>query len=267
MKSTDEKLKDLRNILSGYGGAVIAFSGGVDSTFLASVAIEALPGRVLAVTAGSETYAAEEIEAAMLLAQQLGLPHLLIHTAELADEKFTSNPPQRCYHCKKELLGRLRQIAEAHDLPQVLDGTNYDDRLDFRPGMQAVKELGVESPLLEAGLTKEEIRALSRERGLPNWSKPSLPCLASRFPYGEVITKEKLAMVDKGEAYLRTLGLDTLRVRHHGSLARIEVNSEAFPLILGAAEKVTKKFKEIGYTYITLDLQGFRSGSLNETLK
>ncbi|MEW5919577.1 MAG: ATP-dependent sacrificial sulfur transferase LarE [Bacillota bacterium] len=266
MKSAVAKLNELKVILSSYGGAVIAFSGGVDSTFLASIAHDVLKEKVLAVTASSETYPEEEIDAAVSLAQQIGLPHLLIHTEELADGKFTANPPERCYFCKKELFARFRKIAEAYGLPQVLDGTNHDDRLDYRPGMQAAKELGIKSPLLEAELTKEDIRGLSREMGIPTWNKPSLPCLASRFPYGEEITREKLAMVKNAEAYLRSLGLETLRVRHHGNLARIEVDPKTFPIIMEAAGEVSQKLRQIGYSYVTLDLQGFRSGSLNETL-
>jgi uncharacterized protein len=265
LKSVADKLTILKELLGAYGGAVVAFSGGADSTFLACIARTVLKDRVLAVTASSETYPEHEIKAAADLAQQLGLPHLLIHTEELADGKFTANPPERCYHCKNELFHKLLHIGEKHGLPAVLDGTNYDDRLDFRPGMQAARELGIKSPLLEAELTKEEIRELSREMGIPTWNKPSLPCLASRFPYGEAITIEKLSMAAKGEAYLRSLGLSNLRLRHHGNIARIEVDPEAFPVIMRNAAAVCATLKQIGYTYITLDLQGFRSGSLNET--
>ncbi len=266
MKSAAAKLKDLKDILHGYGGAVIAFSGGVDSTFLASVAYEVLGERVMAVTASSETYPEHEIKAAGRLAEKIGLFHMIIHTEELADGKFTANPPQRCYFCKKELFTKLWQIGEKHGLPQVLDGSNFDDRLDFRPGMQAAKEMGIKSPLLEAELTKDDIRELSREMGIPTWNKPSLPCLASRFPYKEEITREKLAMVKEAEEYLRAMGLDILRVRHHGNLARIEADPKDFQIILGAAEKISIKLKQIGYNYVTLDLQGFRSGSLNEVI-
>lgn len=267
MKNMENKLKNLRKMISGYGGAVIAFSGGVDSTFLAYVANEVLPGKVLAVTAGSETYPEHEVKDAAALAKKLGVPHLLIHTNELEDVKFTANPPQRCYFCKNELFARLKEIAAAHGLPQVLDGNNYDDRLDFRPGMQAAKELGIKSPLLEARLTKEDIRTISREMGLPTWSKPASPCLASRFPYGEEITREKLEMIKKGESYLRSLGLHILRLRHHGKLARIEVEPQNFTVVLAAAADITKNLRQIGYSYVTLDLQGFRSGSLNEVIR
>ncbi len=266
MKSAAEKLIDLKNILRCYEGALIAFSGGVDSTFLAWVAQGVLPGRVMAVTASSEIYPQHEITAAGRLAQEIGLSHMIIYTEELANMKFTENPAERCYFCKKELFVRLLQISKKHSLPQLLDGTNYDDCLDHRPGTQAAKELGIKSPLVEAKLTKENIRELSREMGIPTWDKPALPCLATRFPYGEEITREKLAMVKEAEEYLGALGLGTLRVRHHGNLARIETDPNSFQIIMGAADEVAKKLRQIGYSYVTLDLQGFRSGSLNEVL-
>jgi pyridinium-3,5-biscarboxylic acid mononucleotide sulfurtransferase len=231
VKSAAEKLDQLKMLLESYSGAVIGFSGGVDSTFLAWVAHGVLAERVMAVTASSEIFEQDEIKNAGHLAKQIGISHMIILTEELANGKFTANPPQRCYFCKKELFTRLLQIGEKHGLIQVLDGTNFDDRLDrldYRPGMQAAKELGIKSPLLEAELTKEDIRKLSREMGIPNWNKPALPCLASRFPYGEEITREKLSMVKKAEKYLRAKGLDTLRVRHHGNLARIETDLRLF---------------------------------------
>lgn len=260
------KLNKLKDTLHRYGSVVIAFSGGVDSTFLTWVAHSVLPERVMAVTAASETYPEHEIKNAKTLAQQLGFSHIIIHTEELSDEKFRSNPPDRCYHCKKVLFTRLLQIAEKHGFPHVLDGTNFDDRLDHRPGMDAAKELGIKSPLLDAALTKEDIRTLSREMGMPNWDKPAQPCLASRFPYGEEISREKLVMVKEAEEYLRELGLEPLRLRHHGNLARIETDPKAFCLVMGAADEVSKKLKQVGYSYVTLDLQGFRSGSLNEVI-
>ena len=266
MKSAAEKLDQLKELLESYSGAVIAFSGGVDSTFLAWVAHGVLAERAMAVTASSEIYGQDEIKNAGHLAKQIGISHMIILTDELANGKFTANPPQRCYFCKKELFTSLLQIGEKYGLPQVLDGTNFDDRLDHRPGMQAAKELGIKSPLLEVELTKEDIRTLSREMGIPTWNKPALPCLASRFPYGERITREKLSMVKNAEDFLRAMGVDILRVRHHGNLARIEVNSADFHLIIASAGQIANKLKEIGYSYITLDLQGFRSGSMNEPL-
>lgn len=266
MKSANAKLNKLKEVLQRCGGAVIAFSGGVDSTFLAWIAHCVLPERVLAITATSETYPEHEIKTARNLAQQLGFSHMIIHTEELSDERFISNPPNRCYHCKKALFARLWQIAEKHGFSYVLDGTNFDDRLDHRPGMDAAKELGIKSPLLEAELTKEDIRILSKEMGLPNWDKPAQPCLASRFPYGEEINREKLLMVKEAEEFLSGLGLEPLRVRHHGNLARIETDPKFFHFIMGAADEVSKRLKQIGYSYVTLDLQGFRTGSLNEVI-
>ncbi len=266
MTDRKEKMLKLRELLAGCGGAVIAYSGGVDSTFLARVAHEVLGERVLAVTAFSETYPDHEQKAALETAQQLGLPHLTIYTDELANEQFAANPPERCYFCKKELFGKLLDIARKHGLACVLDGANYDDQFDFRPGMQAARELGIRSPLKEAGLTKEDIRELSREMGLPTWDKPSLACLSSRFPYGERITREKLSRVREAEDYLRSTGINVLRVRHHGNIARIEVTYDDFPRIIGAAGKIVEQLKAFGYNYVTLDLQGFRSGSMNEVL-
>jgi uncharacterized protein len=261
-----EKLLKLRELLAGCGGAVIAYSGGVDSTFLARVAQEVLGERVLAVTACSETYPAHEQKAALETAQQLGLPHQTIYTDELANEQFAANPPERCYFCKKEMFSKLLDIARQHELACVLDGANYDDQLDFRPGMQAARELGIRSPLKEAGLTKEDIRKLSREMGLPTWDKPSYACLSSRLPYGERITREKLTMIGEAEDYLRSMGINVLRVRHHGNMARIEVNCNDFPRIIDLSGKIVEKLKTLGYSYVSLDLQGFRSGSMNEVL-
>lgn len=266
METIQQKLSRLKEILAGCGGAVIAYSGGVDSTFLAKVARDVLEDRALAVTACSETYPDHEVKEALALAEQLGLRHLTIWTEELANEEFAANPPDRCYFCKTELFGKLLDIAREHGLSYVLDGANHDDQFDHRPGMRAGGELGVRSPLKEAGLTKEDIRQLSREMGLPTWDKPSFACLSSRFPYGERITQEKLTMVGRAEDYLRSLGVGQLRVRHHGDLARIEVAATDFPKVLAAADEIARKLKELGYTYVALDLQGYRTGSMNEVL-
>ena len=266
MVNKSKKMSIVRQLLKDYGGAVIAFSGGVDSTFLAKVAREELGENLLAVTASSEIHLPGEKEAAQEIARKLDLKHRVIATEELSNEQFAANSPERCYFCKKMLFGKLLSIAKDHGLPYVLDGANYDDQFDHRPGMRAGRELGIKSPLLEAGLTKDDIRDLSRQMGLPDWDKPSQSCLSSRFPYGERITSEKLSMVRQAEEYLGSLGIKILRVRHHGQLARIEVIPDNFHLVTALADEIEKKLNAIGYRYVTLDLKGFRSGSMNEVM-
>jgi uncharacterized protein len=225
------------------------------------------PERVLAVTAASETYFPEEVEAARALAQSLGARHLVITTTELEQEEFATNPPERCYFCKRHLMSELVALARGEGLAAVVDGSNWDDLGDYRPGARAARELGVRSPLQEAGLTKAEIRAFSRQLSLPTWDKPSLACLASRFPYWTRITREELRQVAQAEGFLRQLGFRQLRVRHHGPLARIEVLPEDFPRLLQVAEQVRHRFQELGYVYVTMDLAGYRTGSMNEILR
>lgn len=261
-------MQALQNIIDDMGSLLVAYSGGVDSTFLLKVAKMTLGGRVMAVTATSLTYPKREHDEAQKRAKEFGVRHMTIVSEELDIPEFSDNPPDRCFYCKKELFSRLREIAVREGMNYVADGTNLDDVGDFRPGMKAAEELGVRSPLKEAGLTKQDIRELSRELGLSTWDKPSYACLASRFPYGDKIVPEGLRMVAEAEDYLHDLGFRQLRVRHHGNLARIEVPKGEVGRFReeGLRAEVVEKLKSIGYTYVTLDLQGYRSGSMNETL-
>jgi len=251
------------------GGVVIGYSGGVDSTFLLRVASELLGHNALAVIGRSETYPTREFEEAVRLAESFGARYRVVKTEETDILKFKENPPNRCYFCKMELFGKLAAIAREEGLHWVADGTIVDDVGDFRPGMRAKNESGVRSPLLEAGLTKREVRELSRTLGLPTWDKPSFACLSSRFPYGFGITKENLMKIDAAETLLRDLGFRSFRVRHHDDkTARIEVGKEEIKRLLDdeLREKVVARLKELGFTYVTLDLQGYRTGSMNEVL-
>ncbi|MDK2821434.1 MAG: pyridinium-3,5-biscarboxylic acid mononucleotide sulfurtransferase [Clostridia bacterium] len=262
------KLEFLHDKLSRYNGILVAFSGGVDSSLLLKVA-STTKVNILAVTALSPTYPEEEKEAATKLANELGVNHLVIYTNEMDNIDFTSNPPERCYFCKKELYNNLKELAKKHNLEVIVDGTNADDKNDFRPGKRAARECGIKSPLQEVGLTKNEIRTLAKYLGLPNWDKPSMACLSSRIPYGESITPQKLQQIAHAESYLHKLGFKEVRVRHHGSIARLEVNPSAFSVVTddSVRKELISYFRKLGFTYITLDLQGFRSGSMNEVLK
>lgn len=268
MHTIDEKFNILKDYLKELGSLVIAYSGGVDSTFLTKVAFDVLGDKVIAVTARSSTYPEREFNEAIEYIGKIGAQHIVIISEELDIEGFSSNPVNRCYYCKKELFQKVKNIAEQHGVLYVADGSNYDDLNDFRPGMQAAKELEVVSPLKYAKLTKEDIRTLSKNLGLPTWDKPSYACLSSRFPYGHTITREKLSMVEKAEDYLVGLGFKQIRVRHHEQIARIEVGEKEFDKFLEKEfiSRVAKYFKSLGFAYVCLDLEGYRTGSMNEVL-
>jgi uncharacterized protein len=264
------KTARLRALLGTLDGVAVAFSGGVDSTLLLAVAKEVLgPGRVLAVTAQSQLTPRLEQERASQLAQRLGVRHEVIQLDVLAEPEVVANRADRCYHCKTRVFGALQERARVHGLTSLVHGANVDDTGDFRPGMRAAEELGVRAPLLEAGFTKADVRAVSREMGLSTWDLPSMACLASRVPYNTTLTKTALARIDAAETQLRAqLGLNQLRVRDHYPLARIELQEDDLQRILrpGVREKVVSRLEKLGYRYVTLDLRGFRSGSMNESL-
>ncbi|MDD2580848.1 MAG: ATP-dependent sacrificial sulfur transferase LarE [Desulfuromonadaceae bacterium] len=260
-----EKIDKLRTILADMGGCVIGFSGGVDSTLLFAMATEVLGNQALAVTATSKTYPERELNEARELAERIGGRHLVIVSEELDLPEFRDNPRNRCYYCKRELFGKLRAIADREGLKHVLDGTNSDDAGDHRPGRKAAEELNVRSPLEEAGFTKQDIRDLSRGMMLPTWDKPAFACLSSRFPYGTAITPERVGQVGRAEESLRGLGFRTVRVRYHGTVARIELGESEFELAAGALRNdVVRLVKAAGFTYVALDLQGYRTGAMNE---
>jgi uncharacterized protein len=265
-----DKYERLKKIIEEMGSIVIGFSGGVDSTLLLKVAHDILKDKVIAVIGKSETYPEEEFNEAIKLAEFIGARYKIVTTEETDNLKFAENPPDRCYYCKTELFSKLKEIAEAEGIRWIADGTNADDVKDLRPGLRAVKENNIRSPLLEAGLTKNEIRELSRLLGLPTWDKPSFACLSSRFPYGMPIDREKLKKIDKAESFLRKLGLKVFRVRLiDENTVRIETGKEEFKKFFedDFRVKVVNELKNLGFIYITLDLEGYRTGSMNEVLK
>jgi pyridinium-3,5-biscarboxylic acid mononucleotide sulfurtransferase len=266
--SVSEKLHQLEAIFREMDQALVAYSGGIDSTLMAHVAHRVLGDRALAVTAISPSLLPDDLEDAKIQALEMGVMHRLIETHEMDNPNYTSNPINRCYFCKSELYDTLKPLAQEWGYSYIVDGVNADDLQDYRPGIQAAKERGTRSPLAEVGITKLEVRELARSLGLPWWNKPAQPCLSSRFPYGEAITVEKLRRVSQAERYLRTLGWQTLRVRSEGEVARIELPAEQIPVFVAQTnlEGLVQQFQSYGFVYVTLDLEGFRSGKLNQVL-
>lgn len=262
--STTTKLEILKQIVACLESVAVAYSGGTDSTLLLKVAHDCLGDRVVALTGVSDSLPAAERVEAEAITRQIGVRHEVIKAREMQNADYVANTPRRCYFCKSTLFEQLVTYARQGGYQAIVDGSNADDRDDYRPGAQAAREWGVRSPLQEAGLTKREIRELARQMGLPNWDKPSAACLASRVPYGTHITSELLGRIEQAELVLRRLGLRQLRVRHHGSLARIEVQPGDFGQVLDHRDEIVEQIKQIGYVYVTLDLAGFRSGSMNE---
>jgi len=269
MKNLQEKYNDLKEYIKSLESVAVAFSSGVDSTFLLQVSHDVLGDKAIAVTARSCSFPERELKEAEAFTEEHGIRHLIVDSEELDIEGFRENPVNRCYLCKHELFSKMKEIAEKNGFREVVEGSNMDDLGDYRPGLAAIQELGVRSPLRHADLSKDEIRQLSKELGLPTWEKQSFACLSSRFPYGESITPEKLKMVDEAEQLLLDLGFRQVRVRHHETLARIEISEDQFPKIMEKEirDRISARLKEIGFTYVSLDLAGYRTGSMNETLK
>lgn len=264
MMGYEEKKTRVKKQIREYAeeGCIVAFSGGVDSSLLLKLACEA-KGSIFAVTMQTRLHPAHEIEHAKKVAEEIGAVHLVIPVDELEEAGIGKNPPDRCYRCKRQLFGKIRQKAETLGIPNILEGTNADELHVYRPGLKALQELGVLSPLADAGFTKAEVRRLAEEYGLSVSDRPAVPCLATRFPYGASLSYEELRRVEQGESYLKGLGLYNVRLRIHGSIARIEADTEEFPILLERRQDVISAVKALGYPYVTLDLEGFRSGSMD----
>jgi uncharacterized protein len=267
MMAKNEKLERLEEYLTNLEKLAVAFSGGVDSTFLLKVAHMILGDNVVAITVNGAIHPGWEIESSKEIASRIGVRQILLDMDIFKNENIVTNPPDRCYHCKMAIFSMIKKTAKGYGIKNVADGSNIDDAGDYRPGMRALKELGILSPLRDAGLGKEEIRILSKELGLPTWDKPALSCLATRIPYNTRITEETLSMIEAGEDFLRGLGFSQIRLRHLGNLAKIEVPPEDMMRLLEVREMVVKKLREIGYTYITMDMEGYNMGSMNRTIK
>jgi len=263
------KYEKLKEYIADFGSVAVAFSSGVDSTFLLYAAKEALGDKVIAVTASSCSFPERELNEAKAYCEKMGINHFVIKSEELEIEGFSHNPKNRCYLCKRELFEKIRLVAKEHQIAEILEGSNLDDNGDYRPGLQAVAELDIKSPLRHIGFTKDEIRKLSKELDLPTWEKQSFACLSSRFPYGDLINEKKLKMVDNAEQLLIDLGFHQLRVRIHGEIARIELDPKEFDKFMKEEirTEVNNKFKEYGFSYVALDIIGYRTGSMNETIK
>jgi len=267
LEALEKRLGELEGIVAPHGSALVAFSGGVDSSLALAVAARTLPkGKVLAVTSNNETYLPSELDLARDFVASLGVEHLVVNTRELDDPNYASNPKNRCYFCKSTLYSDLTKIAGEKGYACVVDGANKDDEGDYRPGREAAKELGVVSPLSLAGVSKAEVRELARHLGLPTWDKPALACLSSRFPYGQEITLEKLTQVARAEEFMRSRGYRQVRVRHHGEIARLEVGSGEMERAFAEREEISAELKTAGFLYVTLDLAGYTPGSLNAVL-